>query len=213
MTKRGKYNVKTRQELNSIYLANNDFNNLLANNSLFILKIAKSFNQPQYLKDLQQEGNIALYKAFSTFNPELGKPFLGYAKPIILNNMRGWLRINSNTVRTPIKLFKGENEIKKVISINTPFEDSDTTLADTIPQIEEKEPLFDINDVFKQLNLKEREEDYINLYFGFNNLEPIGLKEIGDKYGVSRQAVSLIINKVLKQMKLSKALEVFKKNK
>lgn len=213
MTKRGKYNVKTRQELNSIYLANNDFNNLLANNSLFILKIAKSFNQPQYLKDLQQEGNIALHKAFTTFNPELGKPFLGYAKPIILNQMRGWLMVNSNTVRTPIKLFKGENEIKKVISINTPFEDSDTTLADTIPQIEEKEPLFDINDVFKQLNLKEREEDYINLYFGFNNLEPIGLKEIGDKYGVSRQAVSLIINKVLKQMKLSKALEVFKKNK
>ena len=41
-----KYQTKTRQEKNELFIENGDFNRLLINNQLFILKIAKSFKQP-----------------------------------------------------------------------------------------------------------------------------------------------------------------------
>ena len=130
-TKRKKYQLKTRQELNELYLANNDFDNLLINNTPFIRAIAKTFHQPDNLDDLIQEGNIALYRAFTTFNPKLGKPFLGYAKPIITNQMKSWLRIHSNVIRTPTNLI-GSDDLIQTISISTPVDENDTPLSEFI---------------------------------------------------------------------------------
>lgn len=200
--KRGKYNIKTRQELNTKYLAENDFENLLINNRPFIITIAKTFHNPDLLQDLTQEGEIGLYKAYSTFNQELGNPFLGYAKPIILNEMRSFMIKHGNTVRTPISMIRKKEETMSTISLNTQINENGDILEYLIPS-EVSEPQNDNEWLKMALNSlkKDNYKKYLMMYLGvdkdMNEIGPLSIKQIAELEGVSRQNVNEIINKVL----------------
>lgn len=206
-----KYQTKTRQEKNELFIENGDFNRLLINNQLFILKIAKSFKQPEHIDDLIQEGNIALYKAFTTFNSELGKPFLGYAKPIITNQMKSWLRINSNTIKTPSNLIGSEN-LLQVISTNTPINENGDILEHFIPSEvsttqNDKEFLKMATNALKKENHKKIFLMWLGLDNDLNEIIPKNFLEIGDELGTSRQNIEQIIIRVLKQLRTNERIQ------
>ena len=219
-TKRKKYQLKTRQELNELYLANNDFDNLLINNTPFIRAIAKTFHQPDNLDDLIQEGNIALYRAFTTFNPKLGKPFLGYAKPIILNAMRSWLKKNSNTIKTPANLI-GSDDIIQTISISTPVDENNTPLSEFIPsQVSTTQNDTSIVKMAVMTLEKDTDKKILMMWLGLDNelneIVPMTYQDISDELGCTRENIRQKINKVLKQLqtneRIQKTYEIIKRD-
>ena len=215
-----KYQTKTRQEKNELFIENGDFNRLLINNQLFILKIAKSFKQPEYIDDLIQEGNIALHKAFTTFKPELGKPFLGYAKPIITNQMKSWLRIHSNVIRTPTNLI-GSDDLIQTISISTPVDENNTPLSEFIPsQVSTTQNDTSIVKMAVMTLEKDTDKKILMMWLGLDNelneIVPMTYQDISDELGCTRENIRQKINKVLKQLqtneKIQKAYQAFKRD-
>jgi RNA polymerase sigma-B factor len=55
------------------------------------------------LDDLVQVGSVGLIKAVDRFDPELGRPFVAYAAPTILGEIKRYLRDSGGLVRAPRK--------------------------------------------------------------------------------------------------------------
>lgn len=198
-----KLKKKNRQEKNVEYLENKDFDRLLVNNTPFITALAKTFHQPEHQADLFQVGSIGLFKAFNSFNQDNGVLFLSYAKHCILNEMKEFLRVNANTVRTPIKLIRANESPKPCLSLNTPVGDEGSILEDFIASDEPedlsaKEPLRNAINRIKDDVVR----DIIYMAYGMGDYSrPYTLLEIAAKYNYSRENIRLKIIKGLTVLK------------
>jgi RNA polymerase sigma-B factor len=75
---------------------------LLTENLPLVQRCARRFrDQGEPLEDLVQVGTIGLIHAIDRYDAERGVPFVGYAIPTILGEMRRHLRDRSRTVRLP----------------------------------------------------------------------------------------------------------------
>lgn len=197
-----KLKLKTRQEKNKEYLENGDFDRLLVNNTPFIRTLAKTFHQPDQMDDLCQVGSIGLFKAFKSFNQESGNSFLSYAKQAILNEMRGYLMVNGNTVRTPVQMIKDKEPTKPCYSLNTPVGEDGATLEDFLAsEVSEEGP--DKKSLYEAINRieKERWRDMLLCYYGMGDYQEYGprdYKAVGDVFGCTRENSRVTINKAIK---------------
>ncbi len=77
---------------------------LINGNLRLVLSVIQSFkNRNENLDDLFQVGCIGLIKAIDNFNPELDVKFSTYAVPMIIGELRRYLR-DYNTIRVPRSL-------------------------------------------------------------------------------------------------------------
>jgi len=162
----------------------------------YILKIAKRYNQDEETtKDLEQEGYIAIWHASKLYD---GKgSWWAYISTAIRNRMNSFLKLNSNTIRTPSKMIGQENLIKTV-STNTPVDENGAILEDFIAN-EVEEDQTHIECLRMAINALTDEDDrnlIMDHYF-----EKMTLNELGQKHGVVRETIRLRLNKIKKVLK------------
>lgn len=109
-----------------------------------------------------------------------------------------------------IRLHKLQSD---TVSINALIGDNeDTEFENFIPASEETpedlviaETLqYHVRNLFKDCNLREREREILMLRYGFNNGEPMTLKQIGEKYNLSQERVRQIEAEALMKIRRSK---------
>ncbi len=199
----------THNEINQSLIANKDFDGLLKANKRLIMHMAYKMGQPaEHLEDLIQCGSIGLFKAYQTYNQELNPNFIGYAKFYIKKEIMYYIDFQLDTIRIKSKYTSKNNKgIKSynVISTNTKLnigEDAEITIEDTLSQpIEDDVPderLSVLNRII--LTLSQKEQDIIKMFYGIDT-KRITQEQIGEHYGISRQAISLRIEKIQNKIK------------
>ena len=71
----------------------------------------------EYLDDLFQVANLGLINALERFDPERGKPFVAFAAPTILGELRRHFRDRVWEVRLPRDLQERAMEIRKAVAL------------------------------------------------------------------------------------------------
>ena len=77
-------------------------------NSPLVYRIAQRFSERGEMSDLIECGNIGLVKAMQSFDPERGCAFSTYAVPLIMGEMRRFLRDDG--------IIKVSREEKKILA-------------------------------------------------------------------------------------------------
>jgi RNA polymerase sigma factor (sigma-70 family) len=109
--------MKTNNELNLRLIKENNLDELLRVNRKYIEAIAKSYKQDEsILKDLVQEGRIALIEAVSKFDSNINPNFLNIATYYIRKYMINYLSSNVNTITLPTHYWRTKNQIDKKIN-------------------------------------------------------------------------------------------------
>jgi RNA polymerase sigma factor (sigma-70 family) len=106
--------MKTNNEINLRLIKENNLDELLRVNRKYIEAIAKSYKQDEsILKDLVQEGRIALIEAVSKFDSNINPNFLNIATYYIRKYMINYLSSNVNTITLPTHYWRMKNQIDK----------------------------------------------------------------------------------------------------
>lgn len=96
----------------------------------------------------------------------------------------------------------GDTSLEDFLSYSNDFmHDDEQSPEDLALKVDEAE------DISKMLHteLKTREEEVLQMRFGFNNQEPMTLEEVGKKLGITRERVRQIEEKALKKLKAYEA--------
>lgn len=96
----------------------------------------------------------------------------------------------------------GDTSLEDFLSYSNDFmHDDEQSPEDLALKVDEAE------DISKMLytELKTREEEVLQMRFGFNNQEPMTLEEVGKKLGITRERVRQIEEKALKKLKAYEA--------
>lgn len=165
----------------------------------FIKGTAFKLNQPDNFKDLIQEGKIALFKAYSTFDESKG-PVHPYFMLCIRGGMMNFLTKHGRTIYLPDKIVmkelkKEEKTYKPTISMDIKINSDGDSLYDIIPDTEFDETIDDEelalkNKIKKALHkLPETQREVIILFYGIDKDESLNMRKIGDLLGITRQSV------------------------
>lgn len=176
-------------------MINGDFNEVLAQNRVFVLFIAKRLKKrlPEYIEMdcLVAAGFVGLFKAWKKYDPKKGK-FKAFASRRIYGEMIDWMRTESGK-----KGGKGYEKKKWAVSLNLLYENLEeeepTTLQDilVVPQSEnEVESLDEIRAMLVSLSPKEREMVKRKVLEGWT------LDELGEPLGVTGSRVCQIWKKI-----------------
>jgi RNA polymerase primary sigma factor len=200
---------------------------LITSNLRFVVSIAVKYqNLGLPLMDLINEGNMGLIRAVSKFDVEKGFKFISYARWWIRHYILKAIFEQSTAIKLPLKyatqLSKRENEdhdtetVQKLRQIYRPVsldqKLSEDTNSDTILdlvddgryELPEKVMLQKnlreiINDVMTKL--KPIERDVISRHFGLNGKRPLTLKEIGEKYNLTKERIRQIEHTALDKLR------------
>ncbi len=171
------------------------FEQTLQHYKRYILVTASSFNQDEFLLDLQQEGYIALHEAYINYDDSKGE-FHSYALVMIKGYMKNFLTNNARTIRVPShqlnkthKKYNDSVEIPSTISLDSNLNDNTSTLKNFMASpIEEDE--IDYSRLHIALNnLKDKQRIIIEKYYGFGDTDKMTLQQIGDELNISKEAV------------------------
>jgi len=199
---------------------------LITSNLRFVVSIAVKYqNLGLPLMDLINEGNMGLIRAVDKFDVEKGFKFISYARWWIRHYILKAIFEQSTSIKLPLKyatqLSKrdegGDTEmVQKLKQIYRPVSldqklsedgNSDTILDlvdDSRYEVPEKAVMEKnlreiINDVMKKL--KPIEQDVISRHFGLNGKRPLTLKEIGEKYNLTKERIRQIEHTALDKLK------------
>jgi RNA polymerase primary sigma factor len=199
---------------------------LITSNLRFVVSIAVKYqNLGLPLMDLINEGNMGLIRAVDKFDVEKGFKFISYARWWIRHYILKAIFEQSTSIKLPLKYAtqlskrdeEGETEIvQKLKQIYRPVSldqklsedgNSDTILDlvdDSRYEVPEKAVMEKnlreiINDVMKKL--KPIEQDVISRHFGLNGKRPLTLKEIGEKYNLTKERIRQIEHTALDKLK------------
>lgn len=198
---------------------------ILVNKNLkFVVSIAKNYqNLGLPLIDLINEGNFGLIKAAKKFDHTKGFKFISYAVWWIKQSIMYSLSENARMIRLPvnqinkIKKLKSEslnNDIiendLKCLSYNNYIneDDENNEFLDYITDDSFIESSFDYDDtLIKKIDnllniLTIREKNIIKYYYGLDdNIEPMTLDAIGEKYFLTKERVRQIKYKAIKKLR------------
>ena len=200
---------------------------LITSNLRFVVSIAVKYqNLGLPLMDLINEGNMGLIRAVDKFDVEKGFKFISYARWWIRHYILKAIFEQSTSIKLPLKYAtqlskrdteEGETEmVQKLKQIYRPVSldqklsedgNSDTILDlvdDSRYEVPEKVVIEKnlreiINDVMKKL--KPIEQDVISRHFGLNGKRPLTLKEIGEKYNLTKERIRQIEHTALDKLK------------
>jgi RNA polymerase primary sigma factor len=187
---------------------------LIRANLRFVVNVAKKYqNQGLPISDLISEGNIGLMNAIERYDVNRGYHFISYAVWWIRQAILKAICEKSRMIRIPLnranelvqiekarKTLQSEQgtdpEIKDSSMVGDFIENTDYMSPDDI--IIEKSLREDINNILQTLS--EKESEILQYRFGLNGRRPMSLKEIGDKYMLTKERIRQIEKKALKRL-------------
>jgi RNA polymerase primary sigma factor len=199
---------------------------LIVSNLRFVVSIAVKYqNLGLPLMDLINEGNMGLIRAVKKFDVTKGFKFISYARWWIRHFILKAIFEQSTSIKLPLKYatqlsnkdYLDETEtVQKLKQVYRPVsldqklsEDSNSdTILDLVDGnnyedpdriVIEKNLKEIINDVM--LKLKPIERDVISRHFGLNGKQPLTLKEIGEKYNLTKERIRQIEHTALDKLK------------
>ena len=199
---------------------------LITSNLRFVVSVAvkyQSLGLP--LMDLINEGNMGLIRAVDKFDVDRGFKFISYARWWIRHYILKAIFEQSTAIKLPLKYaakLSKQNEdddseaIQKLKQIYRPVsldqklseENNSDTVLDLVDDsrydlpdkiVLEKSLREIIDDVM--LKLKPIERDVIRRHFGLNGKHPLTLKEIGEKYNLTKERIRQIEHTALDKLK------------
>ena len=199
---------------------------LIVSNLRFVVSIAVKYqNLGLPLMDLINEGNMGLIRAVKKFDVTKGFKFISYARWWIRHFILKAIFEQSTSIKLPLKYatqlsnkdYLDETDtVQKLKQVYRPVsldqklsEDSNSdTILDLVDGnnyedpdriVIEKNLKEIINDVM--LKLKPIERDVISRHFGLNGKQPLTLKEIGEKYNLTKERIRQIEHTALDKLK------------
>lgn len=199
---------------------------LIVSNLRFVVSIAIKYqNLGLPLMDLINEGNMGLIRAVGKFDVSKGFKFISYARWWIRHFILKAVFEQSTSIKLPLKYatqlsrkdnIKETETVQKLKQIYRPVsldqklsDDSNSdTILDLVDGTNYEHPdkvVMDrslkeiINDVL--LKLKPIERDVISRHFGLNGKQPLTLKEIGEKYNLTKERIRQIEHTALDKLK------------
>ena len=199
---------------------------LVTSNLRFVIMVAKKYQGNGLpLQDMISEGNMGLLNAVKHFDAEKGYRFITYAvwwvrQAIIkaIHEKGRMIRLPSHKSRELARAEKNQDSnqtnmyINDVLSLDEPLshDSSSATIKDFIPDDFENSPLENAaNNILKEeveaiLNtLEERSAEVLRCRYGLGGMPPMTLREVGDRYQLSRERVRQIENRAISQLELS----------
>ncbi len=204
----------------------NEKEKLIVSNLRFVVSIAVKYqNLGLPLMDLINEGNMGLIRAVEKFDVTKGFKFISYARWWIRHFILKAIFEQSTSIKLPLKyatqLSKRDDiddtetvqrlkQIYRPVSLDQKLSEdnnSDTILDlvdgnyyETPDQIVVENNLKEIiRDVM--FKLKPIERDVISRHFGLNGKQPLTLKEIGEKYNLTKERIRQIEHTALDKLK------------
>jgi RNA polymerase primary sigma factor len=199
---------------------------LIVSNLRFVVSIAVKYqNLGLPLMDLINEGNMGLIRAVGKFDVSKGFKFISYARWWIRHFILKAVFEQSTSIKLPLKyatqLSKNDNinetetvqklkQVYRPVSLDQRLSDDSNsdTILDLVDGTDYENPdkvVMDrslkeiINDVL--LKLKPIERDVISRHFGLNGKQPLTLKEIGEKYNLTKERIRQIEHTALDKLK------------
>lgn len=184
-----------------------DYNLLLKKYTRYIEKLANSWanGDDDLTKDLEQVGNIRLFEIMDQIQEDKGEE-VSYVTTMIKFAMKKYLTNNLRTVRIPVHRQHGANKdetLQESISLSSSvYSDGVTTLIDTIVVEEEDKSIDDEQyNVLQAIKTLKEDEQYIILNYSGYHGDALTLQEIATNLGVTKQAVSLRLQKIKDKIK------------
>jgi len=208
MEKRGEFELYTDE----------DFDRLWDKHVAFVATRLRHFNIPLSDHDAWQEAKIAMLKALRRYDPTRNVKFISVYGAYLDNALRDYLRYEHTVVypRHGYQL-KSKPSMPDVISLDTVIRPRDTgpseALVDMLVDSSDAYRILDIESIQNEIMhmirsaLTDKELFILESYYGLNG-EQLNLREIGERIGVSREAVRQQLNKIkhkLRQRLLSDA--------
>jgi len=199
---------------------------LIVSNLRFVVSIAVKYqNLGLPLMDLINEGNMGLIRAVEKFDVNKGFKFISYARWWIRHFILKAIFEQSTSIKLPLKyasqLSKNDEvndtemvqklrQIYRPVSLDQKL--SEDNNSDTILDLVDSNK-YDLPDkVVMEQNLKEIiseimfklkpiERDVISRHFGLNGKPPLTLKEIGEKYNLTKERIRQIEHTALDKLR------------
>ena len=172
---------------------------LIEHNMRLIAHIVKKYSSTSEADDLISAGAIGLIKAINSYNLEKGASLSTYAARCIENEILMLLRSNKKHIAV--------DSLDDTLGSDT--DDNDISLIDTIPQKDEDDVFFKVNntvlmesiDKLMKQKLTEREYFVVKYRYGLNNSPAYTQREVADMLDISRSYISRIEKKALSILK------------
>ena len=156
----------------------------------YIIVLANKFNINDLKEDLIQEGKISIFNSYSNYDETKGT-LHSYLVTSMRNAMITYVNTYGSTIRRPKQLVKEHININ-FISTSTPLgNDTDTTVGDTIPIIEEDTSIDDQDTAQRAAvmhyldKLKESHQQIIKMHI----IEEMTFEDISKELNTSRQNI------------------------
>jgi len=201
---------------------------LVTANLRFVIMVAKKYQGKGVpLQDLISEGNMGLLNAVKHFDAKKGFRFITYAvwwirQAIIkaIHEKGRMIRLPSNKTRELARAEKSQQQNlndytyinNDVLSLDEPISHnhSSLTIKDFIQDEFEDSPLeHAANSILKDEleavlgGLEERAAEVLRCRYGLGGIAPMTLREVGDRYHLSRERVRQIENRAISQLESS----------
>ena len=199
---------------------------LIVSNLRFVVSVAVKYqNLGLPLMDLINEGNMGLIRAVEKFDIERGYKFISYARWWIRHFILKAIFEQSTSIKLPLKYASqlsknGDSDeseaVQKLKQIYRPVsldqKLSEDNNSDTILDLIDGSDYNLPDNVVIENNLKEIitevmfklkpiERDVISRHFGLNGKPPLTLKEIGEKYHLTKERIRQIEHTALDKLK------------
>ncbi len=180
---------------------------LIEHNMRLIAHIVKKYSSTSEADDLISAGAIGLIKALNSYNLEKGASLSTYAARCIENEILMLLRSNKKHIAV--------DSLDETLGSDT--DDNDISLMDTIPQKDEDDVFFKVNntmlmetiDKIMKQKLSEREYFVVKYRYGLNNSPAYTQREVADMLDISRSYISRIEKKALSILRTYLDKDVF----
>lgn len=167
----------------------------------YLVKLVNNKRQPNHLKqDMLQVAKVGLALALESHDPSKG-PFMNWLKIYVNKELFNFINDHSRTIRLPVSvIYDKEREplpTEFIKSLDEPLLDSNEPLYSIIAyEVEE-----DTNDELKSfktalLKLKPKYQKILTL-----RAEGKTVEEIGEVFGVSKQAISIQMETAINQIR------------
>jgi RNA polymerase primary sigma factor len=202
---------------------------LIRANLRFVVNIAKKYQHRGLpLEDLISEGNIGLMHAIERFDVEKGYHFISYAVWWIRQSILSAISEKSRTIRIPmnrsLELAKLEYEggehatgslarllsiSREPLSLDAPFnpEEESSPFGETVEdkRLPLQEDLAIESSLRDDLNaalstLARKEAEILRARFGLNGRKPLSLRELGQRYKLTKERIRQIERRALRQL-------------